>query len=131
MPLNRVLRDEALVEIAHHTPGNPEQLARTRGLGARLAKGDRGQQLLNAVKMGLAVPEGERPEPKLKPQLPRGIGPVSDLLKVLLKMKSEASDVASKLLASAAASEPRCRRRCRAATTAEASATARRVEARE
>ena len=102
VPRNRVLRDEALVEIAHHTPGNPEQLARTRGLGARLAKGDRGQQLLNAVKMGLAVPEGERPEPKLKPQLPRGIGPVSDLLKVLLKMKSEDSDVASKLLASAA-----------------------------
>ena len=102
VPRNRVLRDEALVEIAHHTPGNPEQLARTRGLGARLAKGDRGQQLLNAVKMGLAVPEGERPEPKLKPQLPRGIGPVSDLLKVLLKMKSEDSGVASKLLASAA-----------------------------
>ena len=102
VPRNRVLRDEALVEIAHHTPSNPEQLARTRGLGARLAKGDRGRQLLNAVKKGLAVPEGERPEPKLKPQLPRGIGPVSDLLKVLLKMKSEDSDVASKLLASAA-----------------------------
>ena len=102
VPRNRVLRDEALVEIAHHTPSTPEQLARTRGLGARLAKGDRGQQLLNAVKKGLAVPEGERPEPKLKPQLPRGIGPVSDLLKVLLKMKSEDSGVASKLLASAA-----------------------------
>ena len=102
VPRNRVLRDEALVEIAHHTPSTPEQLARTRGLGARLAKGEQGQQLLNAVKMGLAVPEGERPQPKLKPQLPRGIGPVSDLLKVLLKMKSEDSDVASKLLASAA-----------------------------
>jgi ribonuclease D len=34
--------------------------------------------------------------------LPRGIGPVTDLLKVLLKMKSEDSGVASKLLASAA-----------------------------
>ena len=102
VPRNRVMRDETLVEIAHHTPKNPDQLARTRGLSTKVAEGERGRQLLQAVEKGLAVPEDERPEPKLKPQLPRGIGPVSDLLKVLLKMKSEDSDVASKLLASAA-----------------------------
>ena len=91
-----------LVEIAHHTPKDIKQLTRTRGLGAKLAKGSYGGQILDAVKKGQAVPEKDCPEPKAKPQLPRGLGPVTDLLKVLLKMKSEDSGVAAKLLASAA-----------------------------
>ena len=48
------------------------------------------------------MPGKDCPQPQSKPKLPRGLGPVTDLLKVLLKMKSEDSDVASKLLASAA-----------------------------
>ena len=102
MPRNRIVRDEALVEIAHHTPKDPDQLARTRGLGAKLAKGNYGQQILDAVKKGLSVPDNDRPEPKARQHLPRGLGPVTDLLKVLLKMKSEDSGVATKLLASSA-----------------------------
>ena len=34
-----------------------------------------------------------------KPQLPRGIGPITDLLKVVLKMKCEQNNVAQKLIA--------------------------------
>ena len=97
-----VLRDEALVEIAHHTPTTPEQLARTRGLGDKLAHGNYGRKILDGVKRGQAVPDKDCPQPQSKPKLPRGLGPVTGLLKVLLKMKSEDSDVASKLLASAA-----------------------------
>ncbi len=102
LPRNRILRDEALVEIAHHAPKTTEQLTRTRGLGDNLAKGSYGQQILDAVKAGQAVPDKDCPKLHSKPQIPRGLGPVTDLLKVLLKMKSEDSDVASKLLASAA-----------------------------
>jgi len=102
VPRNRILRDEALVEIAHHTPANAEQLARTRGLGAKMAHGPMGAEILACVRRGLAVPERDRPQPVARPELPRGLGPVADLLKVLLKMKSEDSHVASKLLASSA-----------------------------
>ncbi|MBC8339879.1 MAG: ribonuclease D [Rhodospirillales bacterium] len=102
VPRNRIIRDESLLEVAHHAPKSPEQLARTRGLGDKLAHGNYGQQILDAVKKGLDVPDQDCPQPVLKPNLPRGLGPVMDLLKVLLKMKSEDSEVASKLLASAA-----------------------------
>ena len=102
VPRNRVLRDEALVEIAHHTPATAKELSRTRGLGERLANGSYGERILEAVQKGLAVPRDDRPEPKVQARLPRGLGPVVDLLKVLLKMKSEDSHVATKLLASAA-----------------------------
>ncbi len=102
LPRQRVLRDEALVEIAHHTPSTVAELARTRGLGRGLAEREAGAALLEAVRRGLAVPEKDRPRPKADPPLPRGLGPVSDLLKVLLKLTCEESGVARKLVASSA-----------------------------
>jgi ribonuclease D len=104
LPRQRVLRDEALVEIAHHTPSTVAELARTRGLGRGLAEREAGAALLEAVRRGLAVPEKDRPIPKARADspLPRGLGPVSDLLKVLLKMTCEESGVARKLVASSA-----------------------------
>lgn len=102
LPRNRVLRDEAMVEIAHHTPKTATELARTRGLGQKLAEGSMGRAILAAVIRGLEIPESECPTAEDRPDLPRGLGPVTDLLKVLLKMKSEDYDTAQKLIASAA-----------------------------
>ncbi len=102
MPRNRILRDDALMEIAHHAPKNPSDLARTRGLGERMAKGPQGAEILKAVQRGLAIPDSELPKPVKKQELPSGIGPVADLLKVFLKMICEQSGVAQKLIANAA-----------------------------
>ncbi len=100
-PRNRILRDEALLEIAHHTPKSVKELERTRGLGRKMAEGPAGARLLEAVQRGLDIPDAECPKPVLKPDLPRGLGPVIDLLRVLLKMKCDDGGVAQKLLASA------------------------------
>ncbi len=100
-PRNRILRDEALLEIAHHTPKTVKELERTRGLGRKMAEGPSGALLLGAIKKGQGVPEEDCPRPEHKPDLPRGLGPVIDLLRVLLKMKCDDGDVAQKLLASA------------------------------
>ena len=102
IPRGRIVRDEALVEIAHHRPITVEALARTRGLGARMAEGQMGADLLRAIATGIAVPDADCPRLEDKLDLPNGIGPICDLLKVLLKMKAEDSGVAQKLLASSA-----------------------------
>ncbi|MDH3593940.1 MAG: ribonuclease D [Rhodospirillales bacterium] len=102
VPRGRVLRDEQLFDIAAHTPKNIEELARTRGLGRDLARGRIGQAILEAVQAGLAVPEAERPMPAPRSELPKGLGPVIDLLKVLLKMRCEEHNVAQRLVASTA-----------------------------
>jgi len=102
VPRNRILRDEALIEIAHHTPQTVAQLGRTRGLGAKTAEGRYGHDLLLAVKTGVELPDDQCPEVQEKRDLPRGLGPVTDILKVLLKMKCEEFDVAGKLLANSA-----------------------------
>ena len=102
VPRNRVLRDEVLIQIAHHAPLTPEDLKRTRGLGRRLADGPAGEAILGAVRRGLETPEAECPEPRRQAALPRGLAPLVDLLKVLLKLKCEEYEVAQKLVVSAA-----------------------------
>ncbi len=102
LPRNRVLRDEALVEIAAHHPTSAAALARTRGLSRGYAEGRMGEAILAAVERGLAVPEEECPRPAPKLDLPRDLGAVIDMLKVVLKMKCDAHRVAPRLVASAA-----------------------------
>lgn len=102
VPRNRVLRDEQLLDIAAHAPADADALARTRGLSADFARGRIGKVILEAVAEGVAIPAAELPEPKPQRQLPQGLGPLVDLLKVLLKMRCEDNDVAQKLVANSA-----------------------------
>jgi len=101
MPRGRILRDEAVLEIAAHHPRTIEDLARTRGLTRGLAEGRFGAEIMEAVAVGMALPEAECPVPPPKIETPPGLGPLVDLLRVLLKMKCEDHDVAQKLVASA------------------------------
>ncbi len=99
LPRNRVVKDETLVEIAAHAPANVEELGRGRGMSRGLVDGRQGAALLAAVQKGLAVPESACPRPAPRPDLPGGLGPIVDLLRVLLKTKCEANEVAQKLVA--------------------------------
>ena len=99
IPRNRIVRDESLIEISHHAPKTINDLSRARGLSLKKAEGSLGKALLNAVKVGLNVPSENLPEVKRDAPLPKGIGPITDLLKVLLKLKCEKHDVAQKLIA--------------------------------
>jgi len=99
IPRNRIVRDESLIEISHHAPKTINDLSRARGLSLKKAEGSLGNALLKAVKAGLNVPSENLPEVKRDAPLPKGIGPITDLLKVLLKLKCEKHDVAQKLIA--------------------------------
>jgi ribonuclease D len=101
IPRSRVLRDEALLEIASHAPTTVDDLARTRGLGRSVAEGRWGTELLAAVERGIQMPPEERPTGEPRLELPPGLTPIVELLRVLLKMKCEDEQVASKLVANA------------------------------
>lgn len=102
IPRSRMLRDEALVEIAAHHPTSVDELARTRGLSRGFAEGRMGEAVLHVVKRGLAIPESECPQLPPRTELPRDIGPALELLKVVLKLQCDAHHVAPKLVASSA-----------------------------
>lgn len=101
VPRNRIVRDEALLEIAAHETADAEALERVRGVTKGLAKGALGAALIAAVKRGQAIPEEDLPRIEKRPPTPRGVGPAVELLKVLLKMRCEENDVAARLVASA------------------------------
>jgi ribonuclease D len=100
LPRQRLLKDDSLMEIAAQAPTTIDELAHTRGLSRSAAEGKLGSALLGAVQRALATPEGDWPQPSDRVDLPRGLGPVVDLLKVLLKLKGDQHDVAQRLIAS-------------------------------
>jgi len=100
IPRNRIIRDDSMLDIAAHAPQNEETLGRTRGLSKGFAEGKMGEALLEAVKSGLKLPDDQIPIRPKRERLPQGIGPLTDLLKVLLKHECEKNSVASRLVAS-------------------------------
>ncbi|MDE1901555.1 MAG: ribonuclease D [Alphaproteobacteria bacterium] len=99
VPRGRVMRDEALLEIIHHPPQDAAELARIRGVGNGFAESRGGRDLIDAVARALALPVDQCPKGDERRNLPGGLGPVVDLLKVLLKQVSEEHGVAAKLIA--------------------------------
>ncbi len=100
VPRQRIVRDEALVEIAAAAPAGLDELGHTRGLARGVVDGRMGTAILEVVAKALAVPESQWPQAGEKAELPRGLGPVVDLLRVLLKLKCDEHDVAQRLVAS-------------------------------
>ncbi|MBI06692.1 MAG: ribonuclease D [Rhodospirillaceae bacterium] len=99
LPRNRVIREEAMTEIAAHAPTNVNELARVRAISQKVAESDMGQAILRAVNQALALDKNCYPNLPKKVEKPRGLAPLLDLLKVLLKMRCEQSGVAQKLVA--------------------------------
>ncbi|WP_234397694.1 ribonuclease D [Sneathiella glossodoripedis] len=102
IPRNRILRDEALLEIASNPPKSAEKLSHVRGIGKKFAEGKMGAGLLAAVAQGQAVPDEDCPVVAQKKPPVKGLGPLTELLKVLLKLKCEENGVAQKLICNSA-----------------------------
>jgi ribonuclease D len=101
IPRNRILRDEAIQEIASHAPRKSDTLAHVRGISQKMAEGSMGRGILQAVEDGIERPEHSLPaRPERPERLPPGLGPLTDLLKVLLKENCEKQNVAPRLVAS-------------------------------
>ncbi len=101
IPRARMLRDEALLEIAAHMPRTAAELARTRGLADSMAHGRLGEEILAAVARGRDLPDEECPRLPSRGESGRANGATVELLRVLLKMKSDAHRVAPRLIAGA------------------------------
>ncbi len=102
IPRNRVLKDDALVELASTKPGNSKELSRARLLLREARKGDIADGILKAIQDGLNCPAANMPKPGRTRDKLQVNPALADLLRVLLKAKTEESGVASKLIASAA-----------------------------
>ncbi|MGB6923966.1 MAG: ribonuclease D [Methyloceanibacter sp.] len=99
VPRSRILKDEALYDIASQAPRTAEDLGSLRTLHNGFARSARGRAVLEAVTKGLerdpkTVPPIQRGEP-----MPPEAQAVVDLLRVLLKATAGRNGVAPKLIA--------------------------------
>lgn len=98
-PRNRIVRDDLIMELAANRPTSVDAM---RNLDRINIDREGTAEIVEMVKNILAQPKDSFPEPPAQKQVTRGIGPLTDLLKVLLKYCAEENDVAQKLIANSA-----------------------------
>ena len=98
VPRSRVLKDDAVGDIATHAPTTLERLASLRSLPKGFDRSKWGADIVAAVQRGLARDPATLPKIE-KPRNNANGGAIVELLKVLLRMTSERHAVASKVIA--------------------------------
>ena len=102
IPRSRIMKDDALAEIATQIPRALSDLDGLRAVPKGFSNSRSAASLMEAIERGLAMKEEDIPVVDGPEPLPPGIGPLVELLKVLLKIKCEEHDVAQKLVANVA-----------------------------
>ena len=102
LPRGRIMRDETLADIAGHPPRDQSKLGQVRGLSAGWKNNDIGARLMEIIEQAEPLSRDDLPE-KIgrRPKNGKSNALVTDLLKLLLKIRSAEMNVASRLLARA------------------------------
>jgi len=102
LPRGRIMRDETLADIAGHPPRDQAKLGQVRGLSAGWKNNDIGARLMDIIEQAEPLSRDDLPE-KIgrRPKNGKSNALVTDLLKLLLKIRSAEMNVASRLLARA------------------------------
>lgn len=100
IPRNRVVKDDALLELAGTKPKTVADLGKSRLLLRDARKGAIAEGLVAAVARGMSIPNSDIPKVKAGRDRSNLNPALADLLRVLLKAKAEQAGVATKLIAS-------------------------------
>lgn len=102
IPRSRVYKDDALIELASTKPQSETDLNRSRLLLREARRGDIASGILRAVKTALDAPPEDLPKPDLSREKLQVNPALADMLRVLVKAKSDNENVAQKLIATSA-----------------------------
>jgi len=100
VPRGRVIKDDALAEIAQQQPRDAEALARLRTTPRGWERSGSAAGLLAAVNRAFEIPKDDLPKLPRHAQPAEGSNAAAELLKVLLRLVAEDEGVAAKVLAS-------------------------------
>lgn len=99
VPRGRVLKDDALYEIAQQQPKDAEAMSRLRTVPKGWERSSAGTSIIEAVNEALALPKADMPRLPRQNQTSEGAAAAIELLKVLLKLVAEKQGVAAKIIA--------------------------------
>jgi len=98
-PRGRIIKDDALGELALQRPTSPEAFDKLRAVPRGFGRSSAGGEIIALLKAIEALPKSELPILPQKPGGPSPKGAVGDLIRVLLKAVSEQHGVAARILA--------------------------------
>ncbi|MDY8109850.1 ribonuclease D [Fulvimarina sp. 2208YS6-2-32] len=98
-PRGRILKDDAIYEIAQQQPADDAELGRLRTIPRGFERSSAGQAILDAIARAKAVPKSDLPAVPRPAQLPEGTQAAVEFLRVLLKIVVEEEGVAAKMIA--------------------------------
>lgn len=101
VPRNRILKDDAILELASTRPGSIGDLSKSRLLMREARKGPVADGILDAIARGRNARPEDFPRLPAVPQRRQGNEGLIELLRVLLKATAEREGVAQKLIATA------------------------------
>ena len=99
VPRGRIIKDDAIYDIAARGPSNMQQLMNLRSLSRGFDKNRYGNGLLATIAKAKEIPDKELPRLPRQKQMPEGCGAATEMLKVLLKLTVERHGVAAKIIA--------------------------------
>ncbi|RWR07869.1 ribonuclease D [Paenirhodobacter populi] len=100
IPRSRIFKDDALLELASTKPATLDELNKSRLLLREARRGDIAEGIITAVRAGLDCKPEDVPHVSEESAQLQVNTALADLLRVLLKAKSEETGVAAKLIAS-------------------------------
>lgn len=101
IPRGRLVKDDALADIAMYMPRDLEGLLRIRTLPGDVAKGKLGPILLGLIDKARKLPRDQMPRVERTAAFPKHAIPALEMLKMLLKICASEADVAPKIIAGA------------------------------
>ena len=98
-PRSRILKDDALIELAMQRPSSPEAFDKLRAVQRGYGRSSAAAEIIAIIKKVEALPKSELPDMPERYRGPSPKGAVGDLVRVLLKAVAEEHGVAARIIA--------------------------------
>ena len=102
IPRNRIIKDDGLYDIAQRKPKTVQELGNLRGVPNGFERRKNVDRLIKSIHDAIKNAEDYAPVVEMKKQRPPNMGPSVDMLKTLLRLKTEYEGIAPRLIANAA-----------------------------
>ncbi len=101
VPRRRILKDDALYDLAQQRPRDLKALERLRGIPRGFEKSRSAQSLVDAINAAVEnAADYAPPAPKVQ-HMPANIGPRVEMLRTLLRLRTEVIGIATRMVANA------------------------------
>ena len=101
IPRRRVLKDDAFYDLAQQKPKDLAALAKLRGIPRGFEKSRSASSLIEAINAAIANADDYAPKIPKPKHMPPNLGPTIEMLKTLLRLRTEYVDVAPRMVANA------------------------------